>query len=62
MGSRKCPNCGDEMEEVIGFKNYIWCRDCHITKKLEERKYKEDGSYSNGSKEVTTEILDLIDD
>ncbi|MFO7793312.1 MAG: hypothetical protein R6W73_10115 [Candidatus Saliniplasma sp.] len=24
------------MEEVVGFPGYIWCRDCHITKKVEE--------------------------
>lgn len=36
MPSYRCPNCGDEMEEVVGFPGYVWCRDCHITKQVEE--------------------------
>ncbi len=35
MCSTVCPNCGKEMEEVVGFAGYVWCRDCHITEKIE---------------------------
>jgi len=36
MSSPKCPECGKEMEEVVGFSGYVWCRDCHITEKIDE--------------------------
>jgi len=41
MSSKVCPNCGKEMEEVVGFAGYVWCRDCHITKKIETESDKE---------------------
>lgn len=31
-----CPECGEQMEEVVGFDGYVWCRECHITKNVEE--------------------------
>ncbi len=31
-----CPRCEKEMEKVVGFPGYHWCRDCHITKKADE--------------------------
>lgn len=37
MSFKSCEECGKEMERVIGFPGYVWCRDCHITKKVEER-------------------------
>ncbi|MFW5952814.1 MAG: hypothetical protein ACOCSJ_01485 [Candidatus Natronoplasma sp.] len=36
MSSQLCPECGKEMEEVVGFSGYVWCRECHITEKVEE--------------------------
>ena len=35
MHSKNCPECGEEMEEVVGFEGYVWCRDCHVTKKVQ---------------------------
>ena len=36
MSSPTCTNCGKEMEEVVGFSGYVWCRECHITEKVED--------------------------
>ncbi len=36
MSSPRCPECEEEMEEVVGFSDYFWCRECHLTKKLEK--------------------------
>ncbi|MEF8835435.1 MAG: hypothetical protein V5A76_04695 [Candidatus Thermoplasmatota archaeon] len=52
MPSPKCPECGKEMEEVVGFSGYVWCRDCHITKKVDEDQDTKDAQES--SKKVKT--------
>lgn len=62
MHSGDCPNCGKEMEKVVGFEGYIWCRDCHITKKVGKGEEENDSSFSKDHEEVTTEILNLIED
>ncbi|MFP4185843.1 MAG: hypothetical protein ACLFSM_06525 [Thermoplasmata archaeon] len=36
MSSRRCPDCGKEMEDVVGFSGYVWCRDCHITENIDD--------------------------
>ncbi len=56
MHSINCPKCGEEMEKVIGFPGYVWCRDCHITKKVEECNSVEDKCISEESKEVPVKI------
>ncbi|MGM0405883.1 MAG: hypothetical protein ACQEQM_07065 [Thermoplasmatota archaeon] len=47
----QCGKCGKEMEKVVGFPGYVWCRDCHITKKV-----KKDGmSSENGHDKIEVE-------
>ncbi|MBS3782393.1 MAG: hypothetical protein KGY68_07300 [Candidatus Thermoplasmatota archaeon] len=48
MSSHSCPECGKEMEEVVGFSGYGWCRDCHITKKVETEGDEEKVQSSSG--------------
>jgi len=45
------------MEEVVGFSGYVWCRDCHITKKIEdgyEEDTREEGDIQSSSTELKT--------
>ncbi len=62
MCSINCPKCEEEMEEVIGFPGYVWCRDCHVTKEVDEMKTDPDknSNKNNEMKEVTNEICDII--
>ncbi|MGM0509627.1 MAG: hypothetical protein ACQESD_00670 [Thermoplasmatota archaeon] len=63
MCSINCPNCEEEMEKVVGFPGYVWCRDCHVTKEVGEMKTDVDKKNNDGEmKEVTNEICDIIED
>jgi|GEM_PF-3511735 len=55
MSTTTCPDCGKEMEEVVGFSGYVWCRDCHITKKIEDG-YEEDRRKEEDIRSSSTEL------
>ncbi len=41
MSFKCCEKCGKEMEKVVGFPGYVWCRDCHITEKVDKEKHED---------------------
>ncbi|MFW6040798.1 MAG: hypothetical protein ACOC85_03075 [Thermoplasmatota archaeon] len=62
MEHEKCPKCEGEMEKVVGFDGYIWCRNCHITKNIDEEREREEDLYIERVSEVTTRILKLLEE
>lgn len=60
MHSLVCPKCDEEMEEVVDFPGYVWCRECHITKKVDGMDANNEEESSAEPKQVTNQILDII--